>query len=122
MSSPIRSDKMHTTGGVLSWLAGLSVLGTLIICLGFVGANAVVGTDRGGTLARLIGSVATALSVVVLLTEAGAVVLLLTGLACWRSRIFRSPRWVLSAVGVLLVAAAILMVAYFATVIAISSV
>ena len=59
---------------------------------------------------------------VTLAAEAAALVLLLVGLACWPSRIICNFRWVLSAVGIVLVATAILAVVYIAAVIATSSV
>ena len=57
-----------------------------------------------------------------LASEASAFVVLVVGAACWRSRIVRSPRWLLLALGIVLVAAAMYVVVYVAIVIAISPV
>jgi len=111
---------MHTTGILLSRLVGSAVAGMLILAVGFVLGNASPGDHGPGPLAHLVSDVAPYLGLFILAAEAVAMVLLIVGIARWPLRIMRSPRWVLSALGIVLVAVVILVVVYIALVVAIS--
>lgn len=71
--------------------------------------------QAGGLLTRLV-------ILITLAPEASAFVVFVVGAACWRLRMVRSPRWVLSALCIVLLAAAMYVVVYAVIVIAISSV
>jgi hypothetical protein len=109
MSSNIPSDeKMQMTGSVLSWLVGSAIIGTLVFVLALILENTSLGTQQAlGPLRRFLSGIAVPVLLVALAAEALAFVLLVVGLVRWRSRILRSPPWVLSAVGIVMVVVAL---------------
>jgi hypothetical protein len=123
MSSNVPSDeKMQMTGNVLSWLVGSAIAGTLIFVLALILDNASPGTQQAlGPLARFLSGIAAPVLLVALAAEALAFVLLVVGLVRWRSGILRSPRWLLSAVGIVMVVVALGGVTLIAIIIALES-
>ena len=112
---------MQATGTVLSWLTGSAAVGMLIVFVPFVRSNTIPRTHPYVPLAYFVSSVAPFLGVIILAAETVALVLLVVGVVRWPSRIIRSPRWVLSAIGIVLVAASILVVAAVAATIAVQN-
>ena len=112
---------MQTTGIVLSWLVGVAVAAILIFFVAFIRSNTGTRNQGHGSLVHFIGGAGPLLGFLILAAEAVALVLLIVGVARWPSRIIRSPRWVLSAIGSVFVAAAILVVVYLAAVIAVQN-
>lgn len=101
---------MSQTGRVLSWLVGVALIGAIFFFLGLVRSNS------GQPLPDSLGQ---ALALLILSCEAAAFVVLLVGVVRWPLRIIRSPRWLLSTLGLVLVAAAIVMFVWAAITVAI---
>jgi hypothetical protein len=104
MNADVQSNAVQQTGRVLSWLVSLAIIGTLFFFLGLARSDS---SHAGGFFPR---SFAPVLTVLILASEAAAFVILLVGIVRWPLQIIRSPRWLLSALGVLLAAGAILMI------------
>jgi hypothetical protein len=98
MNADVRSSAHQRTGRVLSWLVGCAVLSTLLFFLGMVRS------DNGQ---RVPDAIAQALALVIVASEAVAFAVLLVGLFRWPRQIIRSPRWLLSGLAIVLVAAAV---------------
>jgi hypothetical protein len=125
MTTAVPSNKMQTTGHILSWLTGSAAVGMVLVLACFFHSYRSPGAQADGLLTRLavgIGPYLGFIIVITLVSEASAFVVFVVGAACWRLRIVRSPRWVLSGLGIVLVAAAMYLVVYVAIVIAISPV
>lgn len=121
MNSTIQTDKMQSTGLVLSSLAGSSVVGMLIFFAAFLRSNSTSGTQGNEVLTHFSNGIGLALAFLILGAEMVALVLLGKGIVSWPSRVIRSPLWVLSAIGIACVAMAILAVAFLAATIAVQN-
>lgn len=120
MSSHGPADKMHPAGILLSRLVGSAVIGMLVLVVGLVLSNTSAGTQAQEPLAHFVNDIAPYLCVFILGAEAAALVVLCVGVARWPLQIIRSPRWLLSAFGIVFVGFAILLFVYGALVTAIS--
>ncbi len=91
------SNRIQTTGNILLCLTASALLGTLL--LAFLVANSSAANSNGliPSVARAIGRHAGFVTLITLASEALAIVVLAVGAVRWRSRIIRSPRWVISA-------------------------
>ena len=113
---------MQNVGLVLAWLSGAAVVGMLLFLGSFTLSITTSGTQAYAPLAGFFNSIAPIVTFVTLASEALALVLLVVGSVCWRSRIFRSRRWVLSGLGVGFVAAVIMPFVYIALVIGVPNI
>ena len=100
MNVAAQSNALPRTGRGLSWLVALAVTGSLCFMFGMVRSNS------GHPIPDAVAQILAAL---VLGCEAVAVIVLLVGIVRWPLQIFRSPRWLLSALGVVLVAVGTIM-------------
>lgn len=94
---------MRTTGTVLSWLVGYAVVVLLIFIVAFIQSNSRTGNQAHGPLEELVNGGGPLLGLSVLAAAAVAVVLCIVGVFRWPAQIIRSPQWLLSAVGLVLV-------------------
>ncbi len=99
---------------VLAGLAIIGLVGEVIFAAALVRSN----TGAGG---NVVSGVVPFVGYGVLVAEAVALVLLVVGFVRWPSRIIRSPRWVLSGLGVVLAAAGMLVSAFLAVTVAVQS-
>jgi len=111
------SDRMQTTGNILLCLAASALVGTLL--LAFLVANNSAGNSNGliPGIARTIGRNFQLVTLITLTSEVLAIVVLTIGAACWRLRIFRSPRWVISALCTAFVGLAMIVLVFIAALI-----
>jgi hypothetical protein len=105
MTSNTQSNQMQRTGTVLSWLVAYAVVAALIFIVASIRSNSGTGNPQ------FVNGVGPILGFSILAAAAVALVLCLVGLVRWPAQIIRSPRWVLSAIGIMLiVAGAVLLV------------
>jgi len=92
-----QSDRVHATGNILLCLTASALLGTLL--LAFLVANHSVGDSSGMIpgIARGIGRHAGFVSLITLMSELLAIVVLAFSAARWRAGIIHSPRWFIAA-------------------------
>jgi hypothetical protein len=119
MTSNTRSNSMQTTGTVLSWLVGYAVVVLLIIIGPFLRGNSSTGNQGHGPLEVFVNAVGPLLGLSVVAAALVAVGLCIVGIVRWPAQIIRSPRWVFSAIGVVLVLAAVVLIAALASFIAV---
>lgn len=119
MTSNTPSNKMQTTGTVLSWLVGYTLVALLIIIVAFIRSNSSTGNQAHGPLEEFVNGVGPLLALSVLAAAAVALALFIVGIVRWPAQIFHSPQWVLSAIGIVLVAVAVLLIASIASFIAV---
>ena len=99
---------MQTAGAWLAWLVGYAVVATLLFLVAFGESNS--GNQKLSPVAQLTANAGPFLVFSILGSLAVAVLLFLSGLARWPAQVVRSPRWVFSAIGIVLVAGAALLV------------
>jgi hypothetical protein len=117
MTSRLPNDRLQKVGAVLSWLAGVAVIGMLISFGLFIRSNTTPTPPTAASLMHFLNDIAPLLGFVTLACEALALILLVVGFSRWRLRIFRSRRWMLSALGVGLVAVLVVVTISLAVVI-----
>ena len=111
------SSDLQTAGAWLAGLVGYAVVASLIFLAAF--AQSHTGNQRPWWVEQLAGGAGRFLGLSIVVSLAAAVLLFLSGLVRWPAQVIRSPRWVLSAIGIVLVAAAVLLVILVAAFIAV---
>lgn len=119
MTSNTPSNTMQTTGSVLSWLVGYAVVVLFIIIGAFIRSNSTTGNQGQGPLEEFVNAVGPLLGLSVLAAAAVAMALCIVGIVRWPTQIIRSPQWVFSAIGIVLVVAAVLLIASIASFVAV---
>ena len=119
MTSNTPSNKMQTTGTVLSWLVGYALVALLIFIVAFIRSNSSTGNQGHGLLEEFVNGVGPLLGLSVLAAAAVAVALCIVGIVRWPAQIIRSPQWVFSAIGIVLVVAGVLLIASIASFVAV---
>ena len=106
MKSNGSSNKMQTAGSVLSWLVGYAVVAMLILFVAISRNNLIAGNQRHGWLEQFVDSAGPVLGLSILVAVAVAAVICLVGIVRWPAEVIRSPLWVGSAIGIVLITAA----------------
>ena len=119
MTSKTPSKMMQSTGTVLSWLVGYALVVLLLIIGAFIRSNSSSGNQGHGPLAEFVNGAGPLLGWSALAAAAVAVALCIVGMVRWPAQIVRSPQWVFSAIGVILVVAAVLLIASIASFVAV---
>ena len=103
---------------MLSWCVSYAVVAMVVFVIAFLRINS---GGRPGNLEQLVSGVGPFLPVSIMAATLMALGLCVVGIARWPAQVIRSPRWVLSAIGVLFVLAAAILTAFLAAFIAVQN-
>ena len=119
MNSNTPTDKIQTTGTVVSWLVVYAAVAMVFFFVAFIRSNSSSGEH--GSLERLASGGGPFLVFTILAATLVAFVLSLVALVRSPRQFILSPRWIICSIGIVLVAAAALLTCFLAAFIAVQN-